>query len=129
MRQRTGFRGPLNQPIEFDLEASRRSLKEALRQRLEKPGLESLQNRSQNFVASGLMATIPSEAGGSDPKVLKKIKNPKGMCAICGVTAALQMCSGCGQIAYCGREHQLQHWKEHKTDCKTAQAAKKNTGN
>jgi MYND finger len=127
MRQRNGFRGTLNQPIEFDLEAARRCLKEALRQRLEKPGLECLQNRSHDFTGGGLMATVPSEAGGSDPKVLKKIKNPKGMCAICGVTAALQLCCGCGQIAYCGREHQLQHWKEHKIECKKVQAAKKNT--
>jgi MYND finger len=129
MRQRTGFRGALNQPIEFHLEATRGRVTEALRQRLDKPGLESLQNRSQNLFGSR-MATIPSEAGGSDPKLLKKTKNPKGMCAICGVTAALQLCSGCGQIAYCGREHQLQHWKEHKSECKMAQTTKKNsTGN
>jgi MYND finger len=122
MRQRTGFRGALNQPIEFDLEATRRHVEEASRQRLDKPGLESLQNRSQNLTGSR-MATIPSEAGGSDPKLLKKTKNPKG---ICGVTAALQLCSGCGQIAYCGREHQLQHWKEHKSECKMAQTLERN---
>jgi hypothetical protein len=48
------------------------------------------------------------------------------MCAVCGVTAALQLCAGCGQVAYCGRAHQVMHWKEqHKMECKKAQAAKK----
>jgi uncharacterized UBP type Zn finger protein len=124
MRQRTGFRANLNQPIDFGLESTRRNLEEALRQRLKKPGLECLQLVFKDFMST--LPTIPSEAGGSGPGVLKKIKSPKEMCAVCGVTAALQMCSGCGQVAYCGREHQLMHWKEqHKIECKKAQAAKK----
>jgi hypothetical protein len=33
-------------------------------------------------------------------------------------------CSGCGQAFYCGREHQVQHWKQgHKRSCGAAGAA------
>eukprot|EP00656_Telonema_subtile_P006759 TRINITY_DN13149_c0_g2_i2.p1 TRINITY_DN13149_c0_g2~~TRINITY_DN13149_c0_g2_i2.p1 ORF type:complete len:549 (-),score=117.84 TRINITY_DN13149_c0_g2_i2:387-2033(-) len=39
-------------------------------------------------------------------------------CAVCSAPA--QKCSGCGLVAYCGREHQKTHWKQHKSDCKAA---------
>lgn len=43
-----------------------------------------------------------------------------GTCAICqktGVTE-LQRCSKCNVARYCGREHKVEHWKEHKKLCK-----------
>lgn len=27
-------------------------------------------------------------------------------------------CTGCGEVGYCGKEHQIGHWKTHKTTCK-----------
>ncbi|XP_071556362.1 uncharacterized protein [Temnothorax nylanderi] len=46
------------------------------------------------------------------------------MCHVCkrfddGVH--LKRCSGCKMIAYCGYEHQNQHWKQHKPLCKAIQ--------
>ena len=41
-------------------------------------------------------------------------------CAVCDITNAqiVRRCTRCLKVAYCGREHQLQHWKSHKKDCK-----------
>ena len=41
-------------------------------------------------------------------------------CIVCGVTEKLRKCSRCKQVHYCGREHQLAHWKEHKANCTPA---------
>jgi hypothetical protein len=27
-------------------------------------------------------------------------------------------CTGCGEIGYCSKEHQIAHWKTHKGSCK-----------
>lgn len=41
-----------------------------------------------------------------------------GKCAVCGV-AASQKCGGCRNVVYCGKEHQIVHWKKgHKAECK-----------
>ena len=37
-------------------------------------------------------------------------------CAICD-KEAVQKCSACKRVRYCSREHQKQHWKEHKKIC------------
>ncbi|XP_036326131.1 SET domain-containing protein SmydA-8-like [Rhagoletis pomonella] len=48
--------------------------------------------------------------------------NP-GKCAVCGVTAA-QKCGGCRNVVYCGKEHQIIHWKKgHKAECKCYEVA------
>ncbi|CAG9858510.1 unnamed protein product [Phyllotreta striolata] len=39
-------------------------------------------------------------------------------CASCG-KEAIQRCSRCHQVWYCGRQCQVDHWKEHSTDCST----------
>lgn len=38
-------------------------------------------------------------------------------CAVCQVPAK-QFCSACKVVKYCGAEHQRQHWKQHKKECR-----------
>lgn len=40
-----------------------------------------------------------------------------GNCVICNIDASLK-CQGCQAVTYCGVEHQKNHWKSHKTECK-----------
>lgn len=42
--------------------------------------------------------------------------SPDG-CAVCHVPAK-QFCSACKIVKYCGAEHQRQHWKQHKKECR-----------
>uniref|UniRef100_A0A0G4F783 MYND-type domain-containing protein n=1 Tax=Chromera velia CCMP2878 TaxID=1169474 RepID=A0A0G4F783_9ALVE len=52
-----------------------------------------------------------------DLKLLKE-------CALCGrKDASLLKCSRCGIAAYCGKEHQKEHWKTHKGECAQLQKA------
>lgn len=39
-----------------------------------------------------------------------------GSCYIC-LAPSSQKCSGCQAVHYCSREHQKQHWKQHKHQC------------
>ncbi|XP_026322771.1 SET domain-containing protein SmydA-8 [Hyposmocoma kahamanoa] len=43
----------------------------------------------------------------------------KSICAIC-LAPAEQKCSGCQAVHYCSREHQKEHWKQHKFQCTPA---------
>lgn len=38
-------------------------------------------------------------------------------CPVCGV-AASQACTRCKMVRYCDREHQKQHWPQHKRRCR-----------
>lgn len=40
-----------------------------------------------------------------------------GNCAVCAVEAQLK-CTACKVEFYCGTDHQKQHWKVHKVDCR-----------
>jgi len=42
------------------------------------------------------------------------------ICEVCGMLdeTKLKKCGRCKQAWYCCRQHQLEHWKEHKLDCK-----------
>lgn len=40
-----------------------------------------------------------------------------GKCAVCGVDATLK-CTACRLAFYCGADHQRQHWKVHKLQCR-----------
>lgn len=40
------------------------------------------------------------------------------ICEICGKTSGLKSCGRCLLVNYCSREHQLQHWKDHKQWCR-----------
>ena len=42
-------------------------------------------------------------------------------CKICGKPG--KRCTNCSSVAYCGKEHQKQDWKNHKTACKGKQKA------
>jgi hypothetical protein len=60
--------------------------------------------------AGGSSSSSSSSSGG------------KGSCAGCGAVAVkLRKCSGCQQVAYCNRECQTAHWKEHKKACSSRQ--------
>lgn len=37
-------------------------------------------------------------------------------CALCAA-AAPTVCANCGTAAYCNKEHQRQHWPEHRLGC------------
>jgi len=43
-------------------------------------------------------------------------------CAVCDKPGTksekLKVCSGCNGVAYCSKEHQREHWKVHKANCK-----------
>ena len=39
------------------------------------------------------------------------------ICAVCR-SKATQICGGCGEVSYCAKEHQKQHWPTHKSQCK-----------
>ena len=47
-------------------------------------------------------------------------------CAACGEAASatlkLQQCNACRSVAYCGRDCQSSHWREHKRRCKAIKA-------
>ncbi|KAG5321075.1 VPS25 protein, partial [Pseudoatta argentina] len=46
------------------------------------------------------------------------------MCHVCkrfGDGVCLKKCGGCRMIAYCNRQHQKQHWSQHKSLCKAIQ--------
>ena len=43
------------------------------------------------------------------------------LCSVCGNAYRMKLCSGCGRVAYCSKEHQKQHWPEHKKECKQRQ--------
>lgn len=44
-------------------------------------------------------------------------ESPENVCAVCGVVSELK-CTACKKVAYCGAEHQKNHWKFHKELCK-----------
>ncbi|XP_066280658.1 egl nine homolog 1-like [Branchiostoma lanceolatum] len=46
------------------------------------------------------------------------------VCAVCGAKSNLKRCSRCQGVMYCGREHQSQHWKQHKKICRAKLAAR-----
>lgn len=46
-------------------------------------------------------------------------------CFVCKKRTQVKRCSQCGVVWYCGREHQLADWKQHKAECKGWSATKK----
>ncbi|KAK1957534.1 MYND finger [Colletotrichum sublineola] len=42
---------------------------------------------------------------------------PPRQCAMCHSRTKLSRCAGCQVVYYCGRDHQVAHRKEHKSDC------------
>mmetsp|Transcript_50595 Transcript_50595/g.122093 ORF Transcript_50595/g.122093 Transcript_50595/m.122093 type:complete len:628 (-) Transcript_50595:294-2177(-) len=53
----------------------------------------------------------------SAPSCLMKSRG----CWVCGRTLGLKGCSKCKSVCYCGRDHQILHWKQgHKAECDPA---------
>jgi ubiquitin-protein ligase len=44
-------------------------------------------------------------------------------CSVCGATADVKKCGGCGIVSYCGLMCQRSHWRQHKAECRAHQAA------
>jgi hypothetical protein len=38
-------------------------------------------------------------------------------CAVCDRAVDTRKCGRCLLVAYCGKEHQKEHWAQHKKDC------------
>ena len=117
-RNKYNMQSGLGDPLQFDLDRARNDLDTAIRRPTQKSGRESL-NLCSVDRKSGLTLEQDKKVRASLPK------NATEMCAVCGVTVALKNCAGCQSVAYCSREHQLQHWKEHKADCKLIRKGRK----
>lgn len=102
-------------PLEFDIERQRRNLSEQLRRKLTKKGTEL-----REALNSNCRTGISGHQSGGKAKFVRTVQNPKKFCAECGVTAGLSLCSGCREVAYCCRQHQLSNWPSHKAACKLA---------
>ncbi|XP_072292677.1 egl nine homolog 1 isoform X3 [Eucyclogobius newberryi] len=51
------------------------------------------------------------------------LERDKQYCELCGKMENLLKCGRCRNSFYCSKEHQKQHWKEHKLKCKEADKA------
>lgn len=100
----------VTRPFDFDIEHNRLKLARALRSKRTKSSV-AFTKWSTWDTATGLTKEIPTS-------INKTVKDPTKFCAVCNVTVALKICSGCKSIAFCNREHQLQFWPQHKADCK-----------
>ena len=62
--------------------------------------------RESNSMADGLRA----RDGGTVSAVRS--------CRVCNATEGLSMCASCKSVFYCGKQHQVADWKDHKATCK-----------
>lgn len=102
--------------LEFDLDDARKRLSIALHDRIEDAGNEFSRLTETDFRTG----VISSKQGIDDSTEVKELR-PTERCAVCGVTVALKLCSGCRSVAFCCREHQVQHWPSHKAICRQVQ--------
>ena len=117
IRQNSNRLPLLTNPLQFNLEATRDALEEALRKPRSKSGRENINSTSID-VGTGLKHEFNKKVTAPKPK------NRTKLCGVCGVTVALKLCTGCQSVAYCSREHQLEHWKQHKAECKKIRGQK-----
>jgi hypothetical protein len=115
----------MSNPFTFDMEAHRRAMKGALSQPLAKRSTEYL--RAANFDRDSNRFGSAIGTGGSHQELKTIVTDPTELCAVCGVTAGLMLCSGCRSIGFCCRDHQLEYWPKYKTACKATQAKAKPT--
>ena len=114
-RNKYNMQSGLGDPLQFDLDRARNDLDTAIRRPTQNSGRES-QNLSSMDRKSGL--TLEQDKKVSASLTDKCHKDVRCMWW-------LRKCSGCQSVAYCSREHQLQHWKEHKANCKLIQRGRK----
>lgn len=117
IRQKSNIPGLLSNPLHFNLDATRAAIEKAVRRPLSKSGRENMHSTTVHY-QTGLTYEFNTSTTASPPK------NRKKLCSVCGVTVALKLCTACQEVAYCSREHQLQHWKSHKVECKKFRAEK-----
>ena len=120
-RSKPNYVNGFDDPIKFRIEHYRRKLNEALLVPLPKRGREG-RNLITHSIDSGLSGSVAGP-GGDKPQVKNIPTDPTKFCAVCKVTAALSLCSGCRSVAFCSRAHQLQFWPQHKAACKAVQRA------
>ena len=107
----------LSNPFAFDTDLTRANLEIAIRQPKQKGGRE-VDNLTSWNLETGLATSDSNEKCTVDSE---KSRSPVKFCAICDVTVALKVCSGCNSIAFCSRDHQLRYWPMHKKDCRRIQ--------
>lgn len=44
----------------------------------------------------------------------------RASCAVCELSEQLRVCASCRKTYYCSREHQRQHWRQHKPLCRSS---------
>lgn len=101
----------LTSPLEFDLEKTRTAIELAVHTGTQKAGKENI-NLCVVDPDTGLKHEFDEKCTITLPKTKTKL------CAVCGVTVALKLCSRCSGVAYCSRDHQLNHWETHKFECR-----------
>ncbi len=75
------------------------------------------------------MSVVHVSEGGQGQQLVQAVEQQvtaRSQCANCGEGGFdMHRCSACQQVAYCGRNCQKAHWKEHKPQCtrKTAAAS------
>jgi len=60
----------------------------------------------------------------AEPSLKENSKNVHS-CVVCG-NPSQSRCSSCKQVYYCGRKHQLEHWKTHKSVCRKVKKSNNN---
>ncbi|KZT39318.1 hypothetical protein SISSUDRAFT_1128146 [Sistotremastrum suecicum HHB10207 ss-3] len=67
--------------------------------------------------------TIEAASGSSAVGLTEEVvshrrdKNAKALCAVCGKAQGLKACTKCRKVWYCGSQHQLDDWQEHRRHC------------
>ena len=56
---------------------------------------------------------------GTKTKPPSSTQSTSKLCVICQQPGSL--CTNCRKVAYCGKPHQREHWKTHKSECKSSQ--------
>ena len=105
-------------PMRFKIDDARGRLRAALRERRSRPKDAIGSFLRGGTGPKGTMARNINEASRGSRQVRRS-------CAVCGITAGVSACSGCGGTFYCSKEHQVEHWKAHKKDCAAAKEAAK----
>jgi len=64
------------------------------------------------------MALMSSQGGGVEEEGEVESIMEVLPCKVCGKAVDTSKCKQCMVVAYCGKEHQREDWKDHKKICK-----------